>query len=314
MSDDNEKEGTSKEKNGDKGKVDFDLLLERPPKKEKIIKKKVSDFLAPSETLITFKDVGGYIEVKKRLKRIARGLEDPDYFYKNGIRCPIGILLFGPPGTGKTLLAKALANEGKALFIEISAGDLLSKWYGEAEKRIKRLFDYAIAERPAIILIHELDTLYGDREGAYKSSRDTVNELLIQMDRIRETQGVIVIGTTNRKHGIDAAALRSGRFGRQYQIEVGLPSQEERKEILQVHIKSQNREKLLKKGFDLGLIAEKSEDLSGADLEEILNIAMFDRLDHMEEGGRPYKITTRHILRIAESKYRDKKENLVYIS
>jgi transitional endoplasmic reticulum ATPase len=174
---------------------------------------------------VRWEDVGGLDDAQMRLKEgVELPLKDPDAFRRLGIRPAKGFLLYGPPGTGKTLLAKAVAREAEANFIATKSSDLLSKWYGESEQQIARLFARARQVAPCVIFIDELDSLVPARGGGLGEPQATervVNTILSEMDGLEELQSVVVIGATNRPNLIDPALLRPGRFDEL--IYVGVP-------------------------------------------------------------------------------------------
>ncbi len=184
---------------------------------------------------VTYEDVGG-LKRELRLVRemIELPLKHPELFQKLGIEPPKGILLHGPPGTGKTLIAKAVANEVDAHFISISGPEIMSKYYGESEKRLREIFEEAEENAPSIIFIDEIDSIAPKREEVTgEVERRVVAQLLTLMDGLEARGQVIVIGATNRPDAVDPALRRPGRFDRE--IEIGVPDKEGRKEILQIH-------------------------------------------------------------------------------
>ncbi len=214
--------------------------------------------------------IGGLDDVKQQLKEaIEWPLKMPEKFKKMGINPPKGILLYGPPGCGKTLLAKAVATESNANFISVKGPELLSKWVGESEKRIRELFRRAKQVAPAIIFFDEIDALAPKRG---RSASDTVSEkivsqLLTEMSGIEDMEGVVVLAATNRPDMIDPALLRPGRFDRQ--ILVLPPDEKTRLKILEIKTKKMP----LAKGVDLKELAKKTEGYSGADLEALVREA-----------------------------------------
>ncbi len=177
---------------------------------------------------VRWEDVGGLDEAQMRLKEgVELPLKDPDAFRRLGIRPAKGFLLYGPPGTGKTLLAKAVAREAEANFIATKSSDLLSKWYGESEQQIAKLFARARQVAPCVIFIDELDSLVPARGGGLGEPQATervVNTILSEMDGLEELQAVVVIGATNRPNLIDPALLRPGRFDELVYVERARPS------------------------------------------------------------------------------------------
>ncbi len=185
-------------------------------------------------------------------------MKHPEAFRRLGIRPAKGFLLYGPPGTGKTLLAKAAARESEANFIATKSSDLLSKWYGESEQQIARLFNRARQVAPTIIFIDELDSLVPARGGGLGEPQVTervVNTILSEMDGLEELQNVVVIGATNRPTLIDPALLRPGRFDEL--IYVGTPDTAGRRRILAIH----TRNMPLAKDVDLESLAQADRPL-----------------------------------------------------
>ena len=197
-------------------------------------------------------------------------LKHPESFRRLGIRPAKGFLLYGPPGTGKTLLAKATAREAEANFIATKSSDLLSKWYGESEQQIARLFARARQVAPTVIFIDELDSLVPARGGGLGEPQVTervVNTILAEMDGLEELQSVVVIGATNRPNLIDPALLRPGRFDEL--IYVTVPDEAGRRHILGIPTKGMP----LADDVDLDLLAAKTERFTGADLEDLVRRA-----------------------------------------
>jgi transitional endoplasmic reticulum ATPase len=187
---------------------------------------------------ITYEDIGG---LKGELRRVREMIElplrHPELFETLGIEPPKGVLLYGPPGTGKTLIAKAVANESGAHFISIAGPEIISKYYGESEQKLREIFEEAEENAPSIIFIDELDSIAPKREDVNgEVERRVVAQLLTILDGITERGQVIVIGATNRPDAIDPALRRPGRFDRE--IEIGVPSDADRMEILQIHTKN----------------------------------------------------------------------------
>ena len=220
---------------------------------------------------VRWEDVGGLDDAQARLKEgVELPLKDPDAFRRIGIRPAKGFLLYGPPGTGKTLLAKAVAREAEANFIATKSSDLLSKWYGESEQQIARLFARARQVAPCVIFIDELDSLVPARGGGLGEPQVTervVNTILSEMDGLEELQSVVVIGATNRPNLIDPALLRPGRFDEL--VYVGVPDQAGRERILKI----QTGKMPLAGDVDLTVVARRTERYTGADLEDVVRRA-----------------------------------------
>jgi transitional endoplasmic reticulum ATPase len=220
---------------------------------------------------IGWKDIGGLGEAQIKLREgIELPLKNPEAFRRLGIRPAKGFLLYGPPGTGKTLLAKAVAREAEANFIATRSSDLLSKWYGESEQQITRLFARARQVAPCIIFIDEMDSLVparGSGTGEPQVTERVVNTILAEMDGIEDLQSVIVIGATNRPNLIDPALLRPGRLDEL--IYVALPDQAGRAHILKIQTKTMP----LARDVDVNALAARTERFTGADLEDLVRRA-----------------------------------------
>jgi transitional endoplasmic reticulum ATPase len=216
---------------------------------------------------IGWEDVGGLDAAAAKLREgVELPLKHPDAFRRLGIRPAKGFLLYGPPGTGKTLLAKACARESQANFIATKSSDLLSKWYGESEQQIARLFARARQVAPTVIFIDELDSLVPARGGGLGEPQVTervVNTILAEMDGLEELQGVVLIGATNRPNLIDPALLRPGRLDEL--VYVGPPDTAGRRRILAIHTKGMP----LADNVDLEVLARRTENFTGADLEDL---------------------------------------------
>ena len=220
---------------------------------------------------VRFSDVAGCDEEKQEMAEIIDYLKYPKKFEKMGARIPKGILLSGHPGTGKTLLAKAVAGEANLPFYSISGSDFVEMFVGVGASRVRDMFKKAQQTAPCIIFIDEIDAVGRQRGAGFGGGHDereqTLNQLLVEMDRMEENTGVVVIAATNRPDVLDPALLRAGRFDRQ--ITVALPDRKGREAILHVHA----RNKKFVKDLDLGALAKRTPGFSGADLENVLNEA-----------------------------------------
>jgi len=220
---------------------------------------------------VRWEDIGGLEAVKQLLvEAVEWPLRNAESFLRLGIEAPKGILLYGPPGTGKTMLAKAVANESEANFISVKGSALLSKWYGESEKRVEEIFRKARQVSPAIIFLDELDALVPIRGGAQGEPHATeriVNQLLSEMDGLEELRGVVVIGATNRPDIIDPALLRPGRFDEL--IMVPVPDRESRRKIFEVHLKKSP----LSDDLNIDELISLTEQYTGADIAAVVRKA-----------------------------------------
>jgi transitional endoplasmic reticulum ATPase len=213
----------------------------------------------------TYEDLGGLADVIQKIREmIELPLRHPEIFYRLGIQPPKGLLLHGPPGTGKTFLARAVANETDAYFITLSGPEIMSKFYGQSEENLRRVFKEAQKNAPAIIFIDEIDSISPKREEVQgEVERRVVAQLLSLMDGLDLRENVVVIGATNRVNAIDQALRRPGRFDRE--IEIGVPDKDGRLEILQIHTRGMP----LGNDVDLNFLAEKSHGFVGADLQAL---------------------------------------------
>ncbi len=214
---------------------------------------------------ITYEDIGGLKdEIKQVREMIELPLKHPELFDKIGIDPPKGVLMHGPPGTGKTLIAKAVASESNANFFTLSGPEIMSKYYGESEENLRKIFKEAIEHAPSIIFIDEIDSIASKREETHGDvERRVVAQLLAIMDGLQERGKVIVIGATNRVNALDPALRRPGRFDRE--IEIGIPDKKGRREILEIHTRGMP----LAENVELEKLAEMTHGYSGADLEAL---------------------------------------------
>ncbi|MFW9853015.1 MAG: CDC48 family AAA ATPase, partial [Candidatus Thorarchaeota archaeon] len=206
--------------------------------------------------------IGGLSQVVPKIREMIEvPLRHPEIFERLGVEPPKGVLLHGPPGTGKTLIAKAVANESGANFISLAGPEIFSKWYGQTEQNLRKVFSDAEKNAPSIIFIDEIDAIAPKREQVTgEVERRTVSQLLTLMDGLKLRGKIIVIAATNRVNSLDPALRRTGRFDRE--IEIPVPDKKGRKEILQIH----TRHMPLEKGIDLNKLAEITYGYVGADL------------------------------------------------
>jgi transitional endoplasmic reticulum ATPase len=214
---------------------------------------------------ITYEDIGGIRnEVARVREMIELPLRHPELFKRLGVEAPKGVLLHGPPGTGKTLLAKAVANETNANFFTIGGPEIMSKFYGESEEKLRNVFEQAEKNAPSIIFIDEIDSIAPKREEVSgEVERRIVAQLLSLMDGMSSRGKVVVIGATNRVNAIDPALRRPGRFDRE--IELGVPDRDGRLEILQIHTRGMP----VAKDVNLEKLADMSHGFVGADLQAL---------------------------------------------
>ncbi|MGQ9719600.1 MAG: CDC48 family AAA ATPase [Nitrososphaerales archaeon] len=223
---------------------------------------------------VTYEDIGGLKdEIQKVREMIELPLRHPEIFEKLGVEAPKGVLLYGPPGTGKTLLAKAVATESNAHFISISGPEVMSKFYGESEARLREIFKEAREKAPSIVFIDEIDSIAPKREEVTgEVERRVVSQLLSLMDGLEARGKVIVIAATNRPNALDPALRRPGRFDRE--IEIKVPDRKGRLEILQIH----TRNMPLTDDVDLEKLASVTHGFVGADLEYLCKEAAMKAL------------------------------------
>jgi transitional endoplasmic reticulum ATPase len=212
---------------------------------------------------VTYEDIGGLKEeVKKVREMVEIPLKRPELFERLGISPPKGVLMHGPPGTGKTLLAKAVANESEAHFIAIQGPEIMSKYVGGSEERLREFFEEAEENAPSIVFIDEIDAIAPKREEVSgETERRVVAQLLTLMDGLKTRGQVVVIGATNRPDALDPAIRRPGRFDRE--IEIGVPDKDGRLEVLEIHTRGMP----LDEKVDLNEIADTTHGFVGADLE-----------------------------------------------
>src|ERR687895_438316 len=252
------------------GRLTFQVIGVTPPSADAVLvtQKAVFNIAEKGETLrgvpqVAYEDIGGLKdEIQKVREMIELPLRHPEIFEKLGIEAPKGVLLFGPPGTGKTLLAKAVASESNSHFISISGPEIMSKFYGESEARLREIFKEAREKAPTIIFIDEIDSIAPKREEVMgEVERRVVSQMLSLMDGLEGRGKVIVIAATNRQNALDPALRRPGRFDRE--IEIKVPDKNGRLEILQIH----SRNMPLDTDVDQKRIAAVTHGFVGADLE-----------------------------------------------
>jgi transitional endoplasmic reticulum ATPase len=222
---------------------------------------------------VTYEDIGGLTEeVRKIREMVELPLKHPEIFDKLGIEPPKGVILHGPPGTGKTLLAKAVANETEANFILLNGPEIMSKFYGESEKKVRDIFDEAEKNAPSIVFIDEIDAMAPKREDVQgEVERRVVSQLLTMMDGLKNRGRVVVIGATNRINSVDPALRRPGRFDRE--IEISVPDKKGRLNILKIHTRG-----MPLKNVQLENLASRTHGFVGADLSALAKEAAMNVL------------------------------------
>ncbi|MDF9743980.1 AAA family ATPase [Natrinema salsiterrestre] len=249
-----------------------------------------------SNSGVTYEDIGGLDEELELVREmIELPLSEPELFRRLGVEPPSGVLLYGPPGTGKTLIARAVANEVDANFETISGPEIMSKYKGESEERLREVFETAEANAPTIIFFDEIDSIAGTRDDEGDAENRIVGQLLTLMDGLDARGEVIVIGATNRVDTIDPALRRGGRFDRE--IQIGVPDEEGRREILEVHTRGMP----LADDVDVDAIARRTHGFVGADLDAVASeaamAAIRDRpteTDDLDEWNRNPTVRKTH--------------------
>ncbi|QKY19072.1 AAA family ATPase [Halolamina sp. CBA1230] len=233
-----------------------------------------------TSTGVSYEDIGGLDEELDLVREtVELPLSNPELFARLGIDPPKGVLLHGPPGTGKTLIAKAVANEVDATFISISGPEIMSKYKGESEERVREVFEAAQEDAPAIVFFDEIDSVAPKREEGGDVESRVVGQLLSLMDGLNARGEVVVIGATNRVDEIDPALRRGGRFDRE--IEIGVPGEAGRREIMEVH----TRNMPLADDVRVDRLAERTHGFTGADLASVAKEAAMSALRRARREG-----------------------------
>ncbi|WP_276256904.1 AAA family ATPase [Halomontanus rarus] len=224
--------------------------------------------LEASPSGVTYEDIGGLDEELELVREmIELPLSEPELFQRLGVDPPSGVLLYGPPGTGKTLIARAVANEVDAHFVTVSGPEIMSKYKGESEEKLREIFERAREEAPTIVFFDEIDSIAGKRDDDADAEGRVVGQLLTLMDGLDARGEVIVIGATNRVDSLDPALRRGGRFDRE--IQIGVPDESGRMEILQVHTRGMP----LADDVNVEKIASRTHGFVGADLDAVASEA-----------------------------------------
>jgi SpoVK/Ycf46/Vps4 family AAA+-type ATPase len=256
---------------------------------------------------ISFAEIAGQDAALEEARRLVLAINHPEIFEKRGVKRPKGILFYGPPGTGKTLIAKAVASESDAAFLEVSAADIGTKWYGESERLMQGVFDMAndtvSRGKRVIIFFDELDSLAPSRENAHEATRKVVATLLQNMDGMKANPNVTIIAATNRPQDIDPALKRPGRIDKLIQVE--LPSAEGRQAILKVHMEKARKaasasDELFAEEIDLLEVGQATDGMSGADLANLVNLTLEKKIIEELEGQDWTPITTKDMLETAQ--------------
>ncbi|GAA0198712.1 CDC48 family AAA ATPase [Haladaptatus pallidirubidus] len=235
---------------------------------------------ATEVTGATYEDIGGMDEELRRVREMVElPLSNPALFRRLGIDPPKGVLLYGPPGTGKTLIAKAVANEVNAHFVSVSGPEVMSKYKGESEERLREIFNEASENAPSIIFFDEVDSLGGKRDDESDMENRLVAQMLSLMDGLESRGEIVVIGATNRVDAIDPALRRGGRFDRE--IEIGAPDAAGRREILEVHTRGMP----LTDDVSIDRLAATTHGFVGADLHALVTEAAMAALRRARDAG-----------------------------
>jgi len=259
---------------------------------------------------VSLKDIGGLARAKQEIAGLVFALKSPDLHKKWGTRPPNGVLLYGPPGTGKSLLAQALAREAEAVFFHVRVTNVVTKWYGDSWEVLQEVFTQVKESGRCILFLDEIDDLVFDRaapEELRAASRRLVNSIGEQLDDIGRSGDLLAVASTNRPDAVDPTLIRPGRIDRL--IEVPLPESDEKREILQIHLRRAEAiaGRPLFGDLDLDAILARTVKMSGADLAEIVQKVLEGKVQQEGAGIQPGPVTTEDMQRIIEE-YRKTKE------
>ncbi len=282
-------------------------FLARLSKRFGEIKGKIEISMQPD---VSFRDIGGLSRAKHQIAGLVYALKSPDLHKKWGTQPPNGVLLYGPPGTGKSLLAQALAREAEAVFFHVRVTNVVTKWYGDSWDVLQEVFRQVKESGRCILFLDEIDDLVFDRaapEELRTASRRLVNSLGEQLDDIGRSGDILAVASTDRPDSVDAALIQPGRLDRL--IEVPLPETEGKQEILKIHMA---RAELLasRKLFaelDYDSVLARTVKMSGADIAEIVQKALEEKVHQEGSGQQPGPVTTEDMQRTIED-YRKTKE------
>ncbi len=259
---------------------------------------------------VSFKDIGGLARAKQEIAGLVFSLKSPDLHKKWGTQPPNGVLLYGPPGTGKSLLAKALAREAEAVFFHVRVTNVVTKWYAESWEVLQEVFTQVKESGRCILFLDEIDDLVFDRaapEELRAASRRLVNSIGEQLDDIGRSGDILAVASTNRPDAVDPTLIRPGRIDRL--IEVPLPENEGKREILQIHLRQAEAiaGRKLFADLDFDAILARTVKMSGADIAEIVQKALEGKVQQEGAGGQPGPVTTEDVQHSLEE-YRKTKE------
>lgn len=260
---------------------------------------------------LTFEDVGGQREAKEILWLCSLGFKAPEVYERWGTKFPKGILLYGPPGTGKTLMAKVLASSSDSRFFNVRWADIASGWYGESESALKDIFDFASkGGKRTVIFFDEIDSLAPPRNNSYEGSQKVVGTLLSEMDGLKDSGKILVVGATNNIDGVDSALKRAGRFD--FMIKFEMPDDNERLEIFNIHIKKAEEyaKRRLFEDINWALVMNHIGKYNGSDIAEVIRRVLEEKVKQELHGGNPNLVSTDDLIATIE-KYnlRNEKRN-----